>query len=951
MERKVSKKKLTALLTVLVIIANLFAPYSVLADSSNRGSDEPYIELYLHPIQDITKITEAEWNEDTQNYYYDYWNYQPDYPDVETIDQSKVHLLTFDLIMKNVVQNVQTTSLNLKFDNSILEAAYSDSWTTGGGRGQPIVNHKMVKNDVSELEDFVELGKWDGYGPANGYNGIDTMRIEANMLGKFVPEGHKLATFTMALKEGKTIDDVKTSLFNLVEVSGVPKGLQINYFPTSTKVEVTGLDYLEFTGGFAADDTVKVSSINVKNGLTDNTYYNTEAIDFTGMELEIVYSDGSKKTVTKDNMDAYLADGTIFINNDEKYAKADKKVTVKAGEKTCELPYLLPKELSITTDISKMQYEHGANIEWAGGQVTINYDDNTTEEVLDINQAITDGLLTPDRTLADVDNNTVTFTYIDGKVTKNQLVLIVVDPIVGIEISTMPIQTELEYDEGQTVTANTGKIRTIHKSGHTGANEIPMSDSKVTITPTTATIAECTNIRDKGDGTQAGDLKISVSYLDPDGNIWTGYSNGTNNQPAEYTVLVNDTISIVEVTTGSTAINKYGTLSTDLKLTGAEATITTSSGHTFTKPIDKGMVNFAGYNSTSLDEKEFVVSYGNVSTVAGKGLKLKLTNYIKDIEITNTSIPKANYNVELTDADLANANVEYKPVYADGSKGVATAVTANMVTDYKKNPTKPAYTYDNTKHIFTENLIIKATLPEYVGGADKDFTGTFTLNVVDTVSGITVDQGPTKMVWNYGDIFDEAGMRIKRTYQSGEVDGTSISVKGNTNISVTNLDGSIVTLTPEATEFDSKGRAEKEIKVTYIDPNTNQSLTTTTKVFVKDMLKEIAINTNPENQLKDSFYHGEVFGIGNGKLDITYESGRTNTVSLNSGTSFEFTPSGDAVSTEPTESEYTSARRKYSYKNNSSRIYRRVNYKNCYIPNNNYKLYKYNENENNSSTT
>lgn len=636
------------------------------------------------------------------------------------------------------------------------------------------------------------------------------------------------------------------------------------------------------------------------------------------MELEIAYSDGTTKTITKDNMDAEITAGTISIAEAEKYAKADKKVIIKAGEKSCEIPYLLPKDLSITSNLTQMTVEHGNPIDFAGGEITITYDDNTTTEVLDIKQAITDGLLIPDKTVADVDNKDVKFTYKDGKVTTNALTLTVTDPIIGIYISTQPTQPEIEYNETEMLGRTTGKINTKHKSGHTGSTEIPMSDPNVTLSQTQALIDNCTNVRTKTDGTQAGDLIVNVSYRDPSGQTWTGYTDNGVNYPATYTVLVNDTISKVEVTTQSTAINKYGTTQADLNLSGAVATITTASGHTFTQNIDKGMVNFSGYSSTSLAEKEYVVTYGSVSTVAGKGLKLKLTDYIKEIVINKTQVPKTNYNEVLEDAHLTTAGVTYTPKMASGTLGTAVPVTAGMVSNYTKNPTTPAHTYDSVLHVFTETVKAQVPLYEYEGApATKVFSKDFTLNVADTVSGIEVSDPPSKMVWDYGDTsFDEAGMRIKRTYQSGSKDTTGIAVKNNTNITVTNADGSTpVTLTPASGDFGTDGRAEKTLKVTYTDPNSGTPLTTTYKIYVRDVLKSIAINTAPENELKDSFYHGEAWGIGNGKLDITYESLRTKTVALNSGTSFEFDPSGEGVSTEPTNAEYVAARWRHSYKN------------------------------------
>ncbi len=951
MERKVTKKKLTALFTVFVIIANLFAPYSVLAE---RASDDPYMEVYMHPVEDISqKPDPSDWSEDTLMYYYDVYdslaNDNPSY-DISDVSESKEHLVTFDFIIKNVEKNINAYGLNIKFDTSVLEPAFIKEVIVKQG----LKNKKYYPLTVtSEFNDFVTLGDMWTYKSPTTFDGIDTIRTDCSITQKktYVPEGYIAATMTFRVKDGKGLEDIKPSVFSLkTGSSGVAQGIKLVTFPdTITAVTLEGLDYIEFGGGFAEDDRVTVSSIDIVSGLADNTYYKTEAIDFTGMNLKITYSDGTEKTITKDNMDAEITAGTISIADSEKFAKADNKVTIKAGEKTCEVPYLLPKELNITSDLTQMTVEHGNPIDFAGGKITITYDDNTTTEVLDIKQAITDGLLTPDKTVADVDNNTVTFTYIDGKVTTNQLVLDVTDPIVGIYISTPPTHPEIEYDENEYLGKTTGKINTRHKSGHVGSTEIPMSDPNVKLSQTQALIANCTNVRTKDDGTQAGDLIVNVSYRDPSGNTWTEYTDNGVSYPAQYTVLVNDTIDSIEVVTQPLAINKYETPVSDLKVTGATLRVTTASGHVVTPdiPIDTGMVNFAGYSSTSLSEKEYVVTYGGASTVAGKGLKLKLTDYITKIEINTTKAVETNYNEELTDAHLTEAGVTYTPVYKSGAKGTAAQVERAKVSNYVANPKLPT-TYDNVLHKFTENINVQVPLYEYEGApATKVFSKDFEVKVIDTVKGIEVTSNPSKMVWDYGSTFDSAGMRITRTYQSGARDTNSIAVKGSDKITVANENGTEpVTLTPAKDDFGTNGQADKILKITYRDPNSGEDLSTNFTIYVKDILKSVAINTDPENKVKDSFYHGEAWGIGNGKLDITYESGRTNTVALNSGTSFEFDQSGEGVSTEPTKAEYTAARWKYSYKNSKSNIYRRNSIKECHISYNNHKLRRYNGNAN-----
>ncbi|MDE5830579.1 MAG: bacterial Ig-like domain-containing protein [Clostridia bacterium] len=915
MERKVTKKKLTALLTVFVIIANLFAPYSVLAA---RDPGEPYIKATLHSIMDLEG--DDEWWEDTYtlNYYYDYFNGSTisgaPYPDIDDYKESKVHLVTIDFTLENLQKDVNAFSLGLKLDTSVLIPAYEGEVSVMDGK-KPVKLSKILTDVDSDLEGkkkFVEFGAWDLKASKN-YNLIDTIDLNLAINGKWATASdgsYSIATMTFLLADGITINDIKPSAFELVATSGNPTGLKIK--TTTDRVhysDVQGADYLVFEG-FAADDRVKVKSITEKHGLNDITYYETQPIDFDGMELEIEYTDGSKKTVNSETMNKLIDDGIISMNNKDKFANEDKTITITAGSESWTCNYLLPKKLEVKTDPTKMDYVHGDPLDFTGGEVTITYDDDTTKETI----PLTDSSLKPNITVADVDNDVVDFGYIDNKHSA-LLQVNVTDPVVGIKISKTPAETELEFNENDTITANTGKIITVLKSGKSGTTEIPMNDPKVQISPTKALLDYCTNKRDNGKGTntQAGDLKISITYTDLVYGQFKGYTNKDGDYvPAEYTVLVNDTISKVEVTKQPTQVNKYGTAENDLDLSGAEATITTASGTTFKQAIDKGMVDFTGYSATSLAEQQFTVKYGNIPTDTGKGLKLTLTNYIKGIKVNPpTTTPEIVYDTNLADSHLGGAT--YTPILADGSLAkdgsgnvIKTPITAGMITNYVKNPKVPPAVADS-QHKFTETLNVKVNIPEYDDGPSKDFNDgtTLQIKVIDTVSGIKVSQNLYKSLWDYGATFDSQGLKIARTYSSGDSETEGIVVKNNTNAKVTEMDDTDVKLTPDpaVVQFDeTSGRAEHMLKIAYTDPNTGNTLYTTTKVWVQDILESVAINA--ANKPDDDFYHGEPFGYGSGKLDITYKSTRTKTIDLDTAGIMATFSDDSAISTEPSNAEY-----------------------------------------------
>ena len=115
-KRYFTRKRFFALLTILVMIVNIFSPYSVLINTSYAAdlqAGEAYFTLKLHEVEDITdpNLSEEDWSEDTMNYYFEYA-----YGKVDTIEESTTHIVTMDLIIKGSSTSNQA-ALNIQFDN------------------------------------------------------------------------------------------------------------------------------------------------------------------------------------------------------------------------------------------------------------------------------------------------------------------------------------------------------------------------------------------------------------------------------------------------------------------------------------------------------------------------------------------------------------------------------------------------------------------------------------------------------------------------------------------------------------------------------------------------------------------------------------------------------------------------------------------------------------------
>lgn len=141
-----SKRRVCALLTVIILIANMFSPYGVLINpsyASGPADGEPYFILKLHEVEeDITKLPDdpGEWPPDSYYFYYDYANGDCDTP------EESVHVITMDLIIK-CADNVNQGVICLQIPSSLITPVFENSKGAG-------------KNKVYWLEDTNDWGKF-----------------------------------------------------------------------------------------------------------------------------------------------------------------------------------------------------------------------------------------------------------------------------------------------------------------------------------------------------------------------------------------------------------------------------------------------------------------------------------------------------------------------------------------------------------------------------------------------------------------------------------------------------------------------------------------------------------------------------------------------------------------------------------------------------------------------
>ncbi len=855
-----TKQRLCALMTLLAFIINTFSPYGLLLQPTYAASEqvplpgEPYYKLSITPIDGT--VDYDDWDDATNYYYYDFD------PDTDTIESySGTRLITMTLTV-NGCDTVNAGTIYFKYDSSKLIPA---SEVNKGTNKKPI----WVIEEAETYEDFAETG-WGLPVIELLDTNISTIGLEGGVSpggDKYISDGELVATFTFKLADGIKLEDLTEDVMalNTTYSSIYPTGLKIPYFKDGVSVFVNQPYYLVYEG-FATNNKKTITGITLNSNMDKTKYYTGENIDFTGASITIQYDDGSTDVIT--DISKAVTDGLITIDSTK--ATTSKKVVVTAGGETCDLNYNIATSITVSKNPTTMTYDHDDTINFAGGTINVVYDNGDTVP-LDINTGITSKLLTVDKTKADVNNKTVTFTYVDGKL-KTSINLTVNDPIVSIAITSNPTTTT--YDHGDTIDLTGGTIEATKKSG-AKVSGISMKDPKVSTSSTTADINSCTSKWQNGELT-AGSQDIIVTY---------------ENKTAKFSVVVNDTISSIVVKTQPTAKNKYGTEGNSLNLTGAQLEVTTSSNNKFTTNINVGMLNLTGYNKQTLTTQNLPVTYGGLTTSTGNGVNIKLKDYITGITVTAPNNLTANYNTEL---DLTG--VTYVKNYAGGASSSSLPVTKSMISGYNKTPTASSF---NANHEYPETITVTLNTPDDADIDTIPVNDTFNVKVIDTVTGIQIAQRPNKTSYNYGETFSATGGRVQLSYASGATASSSVSML-DANVKITETDDSPINMNPSASSF-TNGRATKTLKVTYTDPSTSQKYSANLQnIFVNDVLDTIQIGTTP----KIIFNHGDTFSVGSGTLELIYKSGNTSTIDLDDGTTIKETATGTAVNMTPLVTEY-----------------------------------------------
>ena len=298
------------------------------------------------------------------------------------------------------------------------------------------------------------------------------------------------------------------------------------------------------------------------------------------------------------------------------------------------------ESITIKENPDNTTYEHGDTVDLTGGIIEVKFKDQSTEEIdmTDPEVSIKSG------SPADVNNQTVTIEY-KGK--EASFDITVTDPIQSLEV-TSPMD-KIEYNHGDSIDFSGLELTATKKSG---ATEILTKDSEgLTISEEEASVTSSnfTQTSPEGEVPVKGRQQINFTY---------------QGKTASQTIIVNDTISSIEVKTQpDKTVYKYGE---DLDLSGAVVEVTLSSGAKTDIDLPDGSVQVSTYNNTTIGTKQnLTVTIGD--KVAANTIDVEVYNYVTSSQLTEPLKVDYKYNEELSvaggrlklvcaDGDVTNVN-------------------------------------------------------------------------------------------------------------------------------------------------------------------------------------------------------------------------------------------------------------------------------------------------------
>ena len=591
--------------------------------------------------------------------------------------------------------------------------------------------------------------------------------------------------------------------------------ITITYGGQTVTYEVTVKDYVT---GIIVTPSVVTGKYNdeLSKLINDNNITYVVTYAKAGARTPVVLTESmvtgySKTSVAEQNLTITYTDNDIDSATNGQIFTAPLKITLNNATIS----------ISMKQQPSKTEYGYGDTIDLSGGKITVTKENGDTEEKVLTDSEVTvteiDGSSIDLSKVTFGDDNTTTknlkVTY-DGKETS--FTIKVINKVTKINMHTTP---KTNYNVNDTLDLTTdgttpGEILVTRQTGV--AEVVKLTDSRVNVTGFDSSV-EHTN------------LPLTVTFTE----------NGVN-QKATYNVDVKDTVTSVtlKVVPNKTEY-KYNE---ELDVTGGKIEITKGSGTT-TINLDSSMVS--GYDKTTLGERTLTITYGGQTTT----YKVNVKDYVIGISVNPTSVT-GKYNDKVSKL-ISDNNITYTVTYAKGGAQSPSALTEDMITGYDKTKTSKQSLTITYKDQDTNS---------YTNG--QSFTATLDVTLLNKITGITIT-APTTNKYNHGDSLNLAGGEIELTYADGTTRTEPI-----TSAKITEVDGSTLNMSPNASEYGADYTLSKTLKIEY----TKDGITGTVNypITIVNDVKSIDIHTTPT---KVSYNVNETLDVTDGEIKVTRATG------------------------------------------------------------------------------
>ena len=889
------KEKKIALITLLVMILNMFSPYSILFNNISKAAtgvlgENPIIINNLGVTKkgsnkiltvEIAAVTEAILNG---------FDFQ------FKIDKSKITPCN-----KNT--GASTTSLGMIMAQSdyFLGTLQVKNYDKNSNTFHFLATEPSGGTDIAD----------NGYIP--GQVGDDAIDVNGKDFSVYYP------ILKLSFKLDSSVDEANlpSDLFSLVPSGvGLPTGLKVNY--TNESGVKISKDLTLATHGFTQAEK-QITSISVKTNPTKTAYDHGDTIDLTGGVIQVTYDDNTTEDIDMTDPAVTIKTGSpADVNN------PNVKLEYKSQETTFNITVNDPiQSLSVATPMTQGEYDHGDTLNFAGLTLAAVTKSGATKTITNT----TPGLAISE-TQADVNSPNFTkitgtsnvevkgtqiikFTY-DGKTA--QQTIIVNDRISSVNIVTQPNKTAIKYGEALDLTGATVKITLA--SGDTTNINLPDgsatistfnntqigSKQKLTVTINNKTAPETIDVEaynyvkettlteptkvdyayNEALDVTGGRIKVTwangtVSNVNLTTNMVTGYnktqlgvqtltisntfeytlSNGTQIQDPKtmtYEVEVTNQAKTITITPPTKTEYEHGD---KLDFTGGNIKIIYADGTTQQKQITSNMVresngsqvNMAPTASDYINNeisKTLVIKYKEDNATGTVNYPIKIKNVVSQISMSTEPTSKT-YNIGDTTYNLAGGTIK---VTRKAGNTETVALTDQGIT------------LTNLSTLTTN----KGTKPVTVTYEGK--TTTFNITIKNGVKNINIT-APTKTEYEHGDTLDFTGGKIEVKY----ADSTTSNVQITNAMVTDNATGTAVNMSPAAAEY-TNNKLTKTLKIEYTEDGVTETAYYT--ITIKNPIDQITIVTSPKTQynLNDS-----TTGVG-GTLKVTRKAGNYETINI-----------------------------------------------------------------------